>query len=79
MIVFLNLINIGEILSSLRLDFHSLYTFYRRVQGYPCRGILLASLVFMTLHEVSSIFLLSVICTESSSTSSAGILKVSSQ
>ena len=33
----------------------------------------------MTLHEVSSLFLSSVICTESSSTSSAAILKVSSQ
>ena len=31
--------NMVKILSSLRLDFHSLYTFYRRVQGYLCRGL----------------------------------------
>ena len=28
-------------LPSMRLDFHSLYTFYHRVQGYLCRGLLL--------------------------------------
>jgi len=37
------------------------------------------SFVFVTLHEVSSLFLMSIICTESSSTLSAAILKVSSQ
>ena len=60
-----------------RLDFRGLYTFYRRVQGYLCRGLLL---VFVTLHEVSqSLFLLSIIWAESSSTPSSTILKVSSQ
>ena len=39
----------------------------------------ITSIVFLTLREVSSLFLLSIICTESSSTSSAAILKVSSQ
>ena len=43
----------------LRCDFISIvYTFYRRVQGS------ITSLVFVTLHEVCSLFLLSIICTE---------------
>ena len=67
-----------KILSSLQLDFHSLYTFYyRRVHGYPCRGLLLVLYLWHSMKIFA--FLLSIICTETSSTSSAAILKVSLQ
>ena len=38
-----------KILSSLRLDFHSLYTFYRRVQGCLCRVLLLVLYLWHSL------------------------------
>ena len=65
-------------LPSMRLDFHSLYTFYHRVQGYLCRGLLLV-LYLWHFMKILHFFLLSIICRESSSTSWAAILKVSSQ